>query len=86
MRLANPYQQPEKDIEGMVLAHLGLVKRVALHLRPRLASFMELDELVQVGTIGLIEAARSFDLTKGVPFEHFAHSRVRGAIIDEVRR
>lgn len=86
MRVANPYQQPEKDIEGMVLSHLGLVKRVALHLRPRLASFMDLDELVQVGTIGLIEAAKSFDLAKGVPFEHFAHSRVRGAIIDEVRR
>lgn len=86
MRVANPYQQPEKDIESMVLSHLALVKRVALHLRPRLVSFMDLEELIQVGTIGLIEAAKSYDLAKGVPFEHFAHSRVRGAIIDEVRR
>jgi RNA polymerase sigma factor for flagellar operon FliA len=47
---------------------------------------MEVDELVQVGMIGLIEAARAFDPTKGVAFESYAHSRVRGAMIDEVRR
>ncbi len=86
MKGPNPYQQAESDLESLVLSHLGLVKRIALHLRPRLASFMDLDELIQVGTIGLIEAARSFVAAKGVPFEHFAHSRVRGAIIDEVRR
>ena len=86
MKGPNPYQQAENDLESLVLSHLGLVKRIALHLRPRLSSFMDLDELIQVGTIGLIEAARSFVAAKGVPFEHFAHSRVRGAIIDEVRR
>jgi len=41
---------------------------------------------VQVGMVGLIEAARAFDPTKGFEFEHFALSRVRGAILDEVRR
>lgn len=49
-------------------------------------SVMDLQELIQVGSIGLLEAAKGYDPTKGVPFEHFAHSRVRGAIIDEVRR
>jgi RNA polymerase sigma factor for flagellar operon FliA len=68
------------------LGHLDLVKRIALHLRVRLMSVMDLQELIQVGVIGLLEAAKSYDPTKGVPFEHFAHSRVRGAIIDEVRR
>lgn len=80
------YQQREHEIERLVNDHLGLVKRVALHLRVRLMSFMDLQELIQVGVIGLLEAAKSFDPTKGVPFEHYAHSRVRGAIIDEVRR
>jgi RNA polymerase sigma factor for flagellar operon FliA len=47
---------------------------------------MELDELVQVGMVGLIEAARAFDPTKGFEFEHFALSRVRGSILDEIRR
>jgi RNA polymerase sigma factor for flagellar operon FliA len=47
---------------------------------------MELDELMQVGMIGLLEAARAFDPTKGIEFESFALSRVRGAILDEVRQ
>lgn len=72
--------------EDLVLAHLGLVKRVALHLKARIPAFMELDELVQVGMIGLLEASRAFDPGKGVDFENFAHSRVRGAMLDEVRR
>ena len=69
-----------------LLEHIGLVKRVALHLKTRLPNFMEIDELVQVGTIGLIEAAKSFDDSKGVEFEIFARTRIRGAILDQVRK
>lgn len=69
-----------------LMKHIGLVKRVALHLKTRLPNFMELDELIQVGTIGLIEAAKSFDDKKGVEFEVFARTRIRGAIIDQVRK
>lgn len=72
--------------EALIMAHLGMVKRVALHLKVRIPPFMELDELVQVGMIGLLEAARAYDPTKGIEFESFAHARVRGAILDEVRR
>ena len=72
--------------EDLVMAHLGLVKRVALHLKARIPAFMELDELIQVGMIGLLEASRAFDPVKGIEFENFAHSRVRGAMLDEVRR
>lgn len=86
MKTTNPYASPQDQVESLVLAHLDLVKRIALHLRVRLMSVMDLQELIQVGVIGLLEAAKSYDATKGVPFEHFAHSRVRGAIIDEVRR
>ncbi len=80
------YQQVQNNHEALVMAHLGMVKRVALHLKARLPPFMELDELVQVGMIGLLEAARAYDAGKGIDFENFAHSRVRGAILDEVRR
>jgi len=69
-----------------LMQHIGLVKRVALHLKTRLPNFMELDELIQVGTIGLIEAAKSFDDSKGVEFEVFARTRIRGAILDQVRK
>ena len=55
-----------------VMAHIGIVKRVASHLRGRLPEYMDLDELVQVGMIGLIEATKTFDDTKGVDFELFA--------------
>ena len=80
------YEQTQNRDEELILAHLGMVKRVAVHLKARIPPFMEVDELVQVGMIGLIEAARAFDPTKGVVFESYAHSRVRGAMIDEVRR
>ena len=69
-----------------LMDHIGLVKRVALHLKTRLPNFMELEELIQVGTIGLIEAAKSFDVSKGVEFEIFARTRIRGAILDQVRK
>lgn len=80
------YQQVQNNHDALVMAHLAMVKRIALHLKARLPPFMELDELVQVGMIGLLEAARAFDAEKGIDFENFAHSRVRGAILDEVRR
>ena len=80
------YEDAHDNSEALVLAHLGLVKRVALHLKVRSPPFMELDELIQVGMIGLLEAARAFNPTKGIEFESFALSRVRGAILDEVRQ
>ncbi len=89
MKVLSPVQMYESckpKGEDLVMAHLGLVKRVALHLKARIPAFMELDELIQVGMIGLLEASRAFDPVKGVEFENFAHSRVRGAMLDEVRR
>ena len=89
MRTMSPmkmYSQARPQGEELVLAHLGMVKRVALHLKARVPAYMELDELIQVGMMGLLEASRVFDASKGVDFENFAHSRVRGAMLDEVRR
>ncbi len=80
------YEQTGNRDEALILDHLGMVKRIAVHLKARIPPFMEVDELVQVGMIGLIEAARAFDPTKGVVFESYAHNRIRGAMIDEVRR
>jgi RNA polymerase sigma factor FliA len=80
------YEQVQNPHETLIMAHMPMVKRVAVHLKARVPPFMELDELIQVGMVGLIEAARAFDPTKGFEFEHFALSRVRGAMLDEVRR
>jgi RNA polymerase sigma factor for flagellar operon FliA len=78
-------QNADKPSASLV-DYIGLVKRVALHLKGRLPNFMELDELIQVGMIGLIEADKSFDASKGVDFEVFAKNRIRGAILDQVRK
>lgn len=82
----NPYSEEIQNRESLITDHMDLVKRVALHLKARLSPFMDLNELIQVGMIGLIEAAKSFDSSKGIEFEHFAHRRVKGSIIDEVRK
>ncbi len=79
-------QTGDRGGEALILEHMAMVKRIAVHLKARIPPFMEVDELVQVGMIGLIEAARAFNPTKGVAFESFAHTRIRGAMIDEVRR
>ena len=81
----NDIQRINQSDESL-LKNIGLVKRVALHLQARIPKFMELDELIQVGTIGLIEASKSFDASKGVDFDIFAKNRIRGAILDQVRK
>lgn len=63
-----------------------LVKRIAHHLLARLPSSVQVDDLIQSGVIGLLEAARNYDASKGASFETYAGIRIRGAMIDEVRR
>ncbi len=74
------------DGEQVVEQHLGLVKRIACHLLGRLPANVQMEDLVQAGTIGLLEAARHFDAGRGASFETYAGIRIRGAMLDEVRR
>lgn len=66
--------------------YLGMVRRIAIHLRPRVPAYLELDDMIQLGTMGLIEAEKNYDPAQGVSFEIFAKARIRGSIIDEARR
>lgn len=70
----------------LVARYAPLVKRIAHHLLARLPSSVQLDDLIQAGVIGLLEAARNYDAGKGASFETYAGIRIRGAMIDEVRR
>lgn len=83
-RVTGYQSQPKLDV--LVEQHSALVKRVACHLLARLPASVQLDDLIQSGMIGLIEAAKTFDATKGASFETFAGIRIRGAMIDEMRR
>ena len=69
-----------------ITQYAPMVKKIAGILIARLPASIELDDLIQVGIIGLIDAARQFDPTQGVQFETFASQRVRGAMLDELRR
>jgi len=67
-------------------SHFKLVKRVAAHFRGRLPAAIEHSDLVQAGIVGLMEAIEAFDPERGNDFETFAKLRIRGAMLDEIRR
>ncbi len=73
-------------MQQLVEKHAPLVKRIAYHLLARLPASVQVDDLIQSGMIGLIEAAKNFDGSKGASFETFAGIRIRGAMLDEMRR
>lgn len=72
--------------DELIEQYAPLVKRIAHHLQARLPVSVLFDDLLQAGMIGLLEAARNYDPGKGASFETYAGIRIRGAIIDEVRR
>ena len=74
--------QTEKNVSD----HYALVKRIAYHLRTRLPSTISTEDLIQAGMEGLIHADKAYDKSRGIEFEQFAKTRIRGAMLDEVRR
>lgn len=72
--------------DELMTEYAPFVKRVAYHMIGRLPSNILLDDMVQAGMIGLFEALKGFDMTKGASFETYARIRIQGAMIDEVRR
>lgn len=82
---ASAYQQQD-DKRELVEKHAPLVKRIAHHLMARLPASVIVDDLIQAGMIGLLEASRNFDGSKGASFETFAGIRIRGAMLDEIRK
>lgn len=75
-----------RDTEGLVARHAELVKRIAYHLAGRLPASVEVDDLIQSGMIGLLEAAAHFTSDRGASFETYAGIRIRGAMIDALRQ
>lgn len=72
--------------DELVEVHASLVKRIAYHLISRLPSCVQVDDLIQSGMIGLLEAARNYDATQGASFETYAGIRIRGSMLDEIRK
>lgn len=71
--------------QDYVRQYAPLVRRLAHQMVARLPANVELDDLVQAGMIGLMDAVGRFEETHGTQFEHYAASRIRGAMLDELR-
>jgi len=72
--------------DELVTEHVGLVSRIAHHLAARLPASVELDDLMQSGMVGLLEAAGNYDPSKGASFDTYAGIRIRGSMLDDIRR
>ncbi len=75
-----------RDTDALVMRHAELVKRIAYHLAGRLPPSVEVDDLIQAGMLGLLEAAAHFTAGRGASFETYAGIRIRGAMIDALRK
>lgn len=73
------------DVNGMLRQYSPLVRRLAHQMMAKLPANVEVDDLIQVGMIGLADALSRFDPAQGVQIETFATQRIRGAMLDELR-
>ena len=82
------YSQAQGADEQSLLIeqHAPLVKRIAYHMLGRLPASVQVEDLIQAGMIGLLEAAKKFDMSKGASFDTFVGIRIRGAMLDELRK
>jgi RNA polymerase sigma factor for flagellar operon FliA len=79
-------QRPGRETDALVMRHAELVKRIAYHLVGRLPPSVEVADLIQAGMLGLLEAASHFTADRGASFETYAGIRIRGAMLDALRK
>lgn len=75
-----------KTAHDLLKNYASLVKRIAHHLKGRLPASVQIEDLIQAGMIGLLEASKNFDHTKGASFETYSGIRIRGSMLDEIRK
>jgi len=73
------------DKNHLLTEHMPLVKRLAHHMKAKLPPSVEVDDLVQAGMIGLLDAINRYEDSHGAQFETYAVLRIRGAMLDELR-
>ncbi|HEX4024319.1 MAG TPA: RNA polymerase sigma factor FliA [Steroidobacteraceae bacterium] len=83
---AYTHLQPVPDLDALVRKHADLVKRIAYHLAGRLPPQVEVADLMQAGMMGLLEAAQNYASGRGASFETYAGIRIRGAMLDALRK
>lgn len=78
--------QARDEQASLIEQHAPLVKRIAYHMLARLPASVQVDDLIQAGMMGLLEASKKYDSSKGASFETFVGIRIRGAMLDEMRK
>lgn len=84
--LYTPEALARTDPERLIRNHLALVRKIAWHTHARVSTALDIEELVQIGMVALIEAARTFEERGHAAFSTYATVRVRGAMIDALRK
>ncbi len=83
----NMYEQARKTpVQPSVEDYAPLVKRIAQHMMVRMPASVQIEDLIQAGMVGLLEASHKYDASQGASFETYAGIRIRGSIIDEMRK
>ncbi len=72
--------------DDLIVTHVEVAKRIALRVARRVPDWISVDDLIAAGMMGLTEAADRYDENRGEPFVAFAEKRIRGAVLDELRR
>lgn len=80
------YAEQRPNPERLVDEHMSLVQRLAWHFHGRVGRFVEVEDLIQAGYLGLVEASRRYTIQEGVSFAAYAAIRIRGSILDALRR
>ena len=80
------YPEQNPTIEDLVQGHMNLVRKIAFHLHGRVQGAVEAEDLIQIGCMGLIDAAQKYTRQEGVAFAAYAAIRIRGAIFDFLRK
>lgn len=86
MRAFTLFQLFAADPDDLIRTHLGLVRKLAWQVHSRMSSAIDVEDLIQMGTINLIESTRSFEDRGEATFATYATMRVRGGMIDALRR
>jgi RNA polymerase sigma factor for flagellar operon FliA len=79
-------QEQALEEKATIQRYSSLVRRIAQNLLMRLPASVQVDDLMQAGMMGLLEAAKNFNANKGASFETYAGIRIRGSMLDEIRK
>ena len=80
------YSDNTKDINSLIEKNMGLVRKIAWQMHGRVKSAIDIEDLIQIGMYGLVTAAQNYVVKEGVSFASYASIRIRGEIVDHLRR